>query len=138
MLLPAVPADLNLFCTHSITLLEPLLHQEKGICFDFLKGLCTRGLLCRFSHDLRNLQAQAVTVSSVVRMFGVTRLARDTLLQAAAHLLADMPCCQCILLPAEQCALDVASSHATPLPCPHPKYSLRLPRSALRPSATIL
>lgn len=30
---------------------------EKGICFDFLKGVCCRGPLCRFSHDLSTLQA---------------------------------------------------------------------------------
>lgn len=37
--------------------------QEKGICFDFLKGTCSRGLLCRFSHDLSNLQPQLDTPS---------------------------------------------------------------------------
>ena len=42
-----------------------LVPQEKGICFDFLKGLCQRGLLCRFSHDLRNLQAPSFAVGFV-------------------------------------------------------------------------
>ena len=32
--------------------------QEKGICFDFLRGTCARGVMCRFSHDLNNLEAQ--------------------------------------------------------------------------------
>ncbi|KAL0051934.1 hypothetical protein WJX82_004762 [Trebouxia sp. C0006] len=31
---------------------------ERGICFDFLRGQCHRGLLCRFSHDLSSLAAQ--------------------------------------------------------------------------------
>ena len=32
--------------------------QERGICFDFLRGQCNRGLLCRFSHDLSGIVAQ--------------------------------------------------------------------------------
>lgn len=32
--------------------------QERGICFDFLRGQCSRGLLCRFSHDLSSIVAQ--------------------------------------------------------------------------------
>jgi hypothetical protein len=57
--------------------------QEKGICFDFLKGLCTRGLLCRFSHDIRNLQTPQCTVRRAARVAAAATpgaaLQRDTL-----------------------------------------------------------
>ncbi|KAK9843800.1 hypothetical protein WJX81_006884 [Elliptochloris bilobata] len=33
-------------------------HLERGICFDFLRGSCARGVMCRFSHDMANIQAQ--------------------------------------------------------------------------------
>ncbi|KDD71320.1 hypothetical protein H632_c5301p0, partial [Helicosporidium sp. ATCC 50920] len=50
--------------SHSVEYIISVNSQEKGICFDFLKGLCTRGLLCRFSHDLSNLQAPEVQESA--------------------------------------------------------------------------
>ncbi|KFM29300.1 Zinc finger CCCH domain-containing protein 7 [Auxenochlorella protothecoides] len=43
--------------SHSVDHIIAVNSEEKGICFDFLKGLCNRGLMCRFSHDLTNLQA---------------------------------------------------------------------------------
>lgn len=30
----------------------------QGICFDYLRNQCQRGLLCRFSHDLSNIAQQ--------------------------------------------------------------------------------
>lgn len=33
-------------------------HFFSGICFDYLRNQCSRGLLCRFSHDLSNIAQQ--------------------------------------------------------------------------------
>lgn len=49
--------------------------QERGICFDFLRGQCSRGLLCRFSHDLSSIVAQQQVQQMQVRS------ARETILQ---------------------------------------------------------
>lgn len=27
--------------------------EDRGVCFDFLRGECTRGHYCRFNHDLK-------------------------------------------------------------------------------------
>lgn len=34
--------------------------RESRICFDHLRGECTRGSLCRFSHDLQPLIMQSL------------------------------------------------------------------------------
>ena len=51
--------------------------QERGICFDFLRGQCNRGLLCRFSHDLSGIVAQQSEVRLLIgqqRRVGITPL----------------------------------------------------------------
>ena len=44
--------------SHDLALIVSVNSQERGICFDFLRGQCNRGLLCRFSHDLSGIVAQ--------------------------------------------------------------------------------
>ena len=46
--------------------------QERGICFDFLRGQCNRGLLCRFSHDLSGIVAQQSEVRPCIWLGAAT------------------------------------------------------------------
>lgn len=44
--------------SHDIATIVNFNSREKGICFDYLRNQCHRGLLCRFSHDLSNIAQQ--------------------------------------------------------------------------------
>ena len=42
------------------------IHSFAGICFDYLRNQCQRGLLCRFSHDLSNIAQQCQVMQGPV------------------------------------------------------------------------
>ena len=54
--------------SHDLALIVSVNSQERGICFDFLRGQCNRGLLCRFSHDLSGIVAQQSEVRLCIWM----------------------------------------------------------------------
>jgi len=41
-----------------VALIAAVNSAERGICFDFLRGSCGRGVMCRFSHSMANIRAQ--------------------------------------------------------------------------------
>eukprot|EP00210_Caulerpa_lentillifera_P004289 g4092.t1 len=48
--------------------------QKKGICFDYLRGDCHRGALCRFTHDVRSFaQADTIDVDDDISLAKVKR-----------------------------------------------------------------
>ncbi len=57
-----------------------------GICFDYLRNQCHRGLLCRFSHDLSNIaqQCQANEVRLAARQPGAAQSQADSAFTHAA------------------------------------------------------